>query len=449
MRKGLVLFAIFFLTFLFSCKKDGKLSPDFDNNNLTILFTDTFSLKTSLVKEDSLRSDLAIFNLLGLYNDDLFGPTSSSIYTQVTLTGLNVDFGSATPTLDSIVLTLDYLGLYGDETTPISINVYELTDPFSTSDPYFSNDTSLAYNPVPIGSISNIIPNLSDSVNLVFQSEIKKPHLRIKLSDAFGQSIMAADANGSNDLTDNVAFTAFMKGLYITTNETVSSTSLAAGTGSILQLDMNSEMSTVTLYYHTKNKTSTNQLEDNNYLKYDFTINTDGVKYSQFAHNYSGKNVEKHLNNDPTRDSTVTYISRMAGVKTKLEIPNIKDIIADGNVIINKAELVLTIENLSEDNFAEAMSTLSVVGIDENGSATFIPDFFEGSDYYGGGLDATARTYSFNIARHINDLVYSTTTDYGMYIISNGASSSPGRSVIGTDKNLVSTMKLNITYSKL
>ena len=79
----------------------------------------------------------------------------------------------------------------------------------------------------------------------------------------------------------------------------------------------------------------------------------------------------------------------MAGVKTKLEIPNIKDIINDGNVVINKAELVLTLENGSEGNFDAALASMSVVGIDANGDATFLPDFFEGLDYYGGNFDAT------------------------------------------------------------
>lgn len=434
MRKGIFLFAIFFLTLLFSCKKDGKLSPDFDDSNLTILFTDTFSLKTTLIKEDSLRTDLAIYNLLGLYNDPIFGPTSSSIYAQVTLTGLNVDFNSTTSTLDSIVLTLDYKSLYGDTVTPMAVNVYELNNDLSSGTDYYST-TYVAYNPTLLGS-STFVPNLSDSVNLVFQGETKKPHLRIKLSNTFGQYIMDGDAANLNMMVDNTTFLTYMKGIYITTVDSVSSTSLASGTGSIAAFNINSAMSTVTIYY---NDTSS----------YDFTINTDGVKYSRFAHNYTGTDVEAHINQLPTRDTTITYVSTMAGVKTKLEIPNIKNIIQDGNVLINKAELVLTIEGGTEGNFDEALSSISLTGIDANGDAIFLPDFFEGLDYYGGNRDATARTYTFNISRHINDLIYSTTTDYGMYLIAKSASITSNRSVIGSGKNLISKMRLNITYSKL
>ena len=72
MRKAILLSAIFFLVQLFSCKKDGELSPDFDSGNLSINFTDTFSLQTSVLEEDSLRTDLSIYHLLGLYNDPIF-----------------------------------------------------------------------------------------------------------------------------------------------------------------------------------------------------------------------------------------------------------------------------------------------------------------------------------------------------------------------------------------
>ena len=80
LRKAFFLSVAFFLTFLFSCKKNGELSPDFDNGNLSVNFTDTFSIKTSLVQEDSLRTDLSTSHILGIYRDPIFGLVSSSIY---------------------------------------------------------------------------------------------------------------------------------------------------------------------------------------------------------------------------------------------------------------------------------------------------------------------------------------------------------------------------------
>lgn len=434
MRKVILLSAIFFLTLIYSCKKDGALNPDFDNGNLSINYVDTFSLKTTLIEEDSLRTDLSIYHLLGLYNDQNFGKVSSSIYTQLLLTGVNVDFGTL-PTLDSVVLTLAYQGLYGDTSTPMNVVVYEINTPMSKSTDYYSN-TYLNYKTTAIGSLS-FVPNKNDSVSIGFDTIKRAPHVRIPLTTAFGQALLTA---GATNLANNTAFTAFMNGLYITTVDSVGNTSLAPGTGSIAYFNMNSGLSTVTLYY---NDTS----------KYDFAISTDGAKYSRFAHNYTGTDVEKHLSPvNPTRDTTVTYLSAMAGVKVKLDIPYIKNLLKEGNIIINKAELVITVEDglTYKGDFDQELASISLVGIDANGDAFFIPDFYEGQDYYGGSYNLTTKTYKFNLARHINDLLYNTTTDYGMYLIANGGTVTSNRSVVGSNTSPnASKMRLNITYTKL
>lgn len=433
-RKALWVSAIFFLIGFVSCKKDGELNPGFDDGGLAINFVDTFSVTTQVVKEDSLRADLSIYNLLGLYHDPIFGPMSSAIYTQVILTGVNVDLDSDISTLDSIVLTLDYEALYGDTASPMSINVYELSTALSSSTDYYSNTRTPFYS-TPIGSLT-FTPNLEDSVSIAFDTIKKAPHIRVKLNNTFGQTLMNGDASGSDDMTNNTTFTEFFKGLYITTTDSVGNTSLAANQGSVVSFNMNSALSTVTIYY---NDTS----------KYDFTINNDGVKYSRFDHNYTGTDIEAHLMNLPSKDTTITYVSTMAGVKTKLEIPNIKNIADGGAVVINKAELVITVENGTEGSFDSPLESISLVGIKENGEVFFLPDFFEGISHFGGGYESGTKTYKFNIARHINDLVYGNDGNYGLYIVGNGSSITTRRSVLTSEKNTTAKIKLNITYSKI
>ncbi len=431
LQKATLAFAVLFLIGLVSCKKDGELSPDFDDGGLAVSFVDTFSISTQVVEEDSLRSDLSIRNLLGLYNDPIFGPVSSSIYSEVVLSGVDVDLNSPISTLDSVVLTLAYNSLHGDTAAQMDISVYELSSQLDGD--YFSN----MYNPFmpsAIGTLS-FVPNLTDSVNVGFDGLNKAPHIRVKLSNTFGQKLINADAQGSNDMKDNETFTAFMHGLYITTNDSVDNTSFSAGQGSMLSLDLNSSLSTVTIYY---NDTS----------KYDFTISSSGIKYSRYKHKYDGTDIEAHLANSALKDSTVIYASTMAGVKTKIDFPHIRNLISNGNVVINKAELVVTLENGTEGLFDDPLESISLVGIDENGDDFFLPDAFEPLDFFGGDYDETTKSYSFNIARHLNDLLYNTPS-YGMYIVANGSSIRANRSVFGSEKNTTSKIKLNITYSKL
>ena len=197
MRKVLFLSAIFFLTLVFSCKKDGKLSPDFENGDLSISFTDTFSLNTVVIQEDSLRTDLSNLNLLGLYNDSIFGPVSSSIYTQVLLTGINVDFNNVVSDpalLDSVVLSLDYQGLYGDATSPMTVEIYKLSAPLYVDTNYYSNSFA-ARELTPIAT-KTFTPNLDDD-------------LRIKLNNSYGDSLLF-----HSPYADNTAFSSFFNGFW-------------------------------------------------------------------------------------------------------------------------------------------------------------------------------------------------------------------------------------------
>lgn len=430
LRKATLLSALFFLStiFLFSCKKDGELIPQFDKGNINLVAVDTFSLKTSLTREDSLRTDLSGFNLLGIYNDPIFGLASSSIYSQVTLNGLNVNFGIGA-TLDSAILTMQYSGMYGDSLSPMSINVFELTTALDKGINYFSN-TFVAHNSTPM--ISTIfVPNLKDSIFELFDSTNKAPHLRINLGNAFGNAILA-ESGGSN-LATNDAFTQFFKGLYITTVDSVFNSSLMPGQGSIVYFNINSPLSTVTIYY---NDTS----------RYDFLMNAESVKYSRFNHNYSGTPVEAKLQG--LGDTSVSYVQTLAGVKTKIEIPHIKEILNEGNVAINQAKLIVTIENGTDATF-QAVPTLTLVGISNDETSVFLPDFFEGLNFFGGFIDPIEKTYTFNIPRHLHTMIYNTTADNGMYLLATGQSVSANRTVLGTQKNSTAKLKLKIIYTKL
>ncbi|MBI2281391.1 MAG: hypothetical protein HYU68_11995 [Bacteroidetes bacterium] len=75
-RKAFMLSVLFFVV-LMSCKKDGELYPDFNNENLSIHFTDTLTIVTTLLKDDSIPTLAVSANLLGIYNDSIFGKASA------------------------------------------------------------------------------------------------------------------------------------------------------------------------------------------------------------------------------------------------------------------------------------------------------------------------------------------------------------------------------------
>lgn len=432
-RKAIML-SVLFLMILFSCKKDGELYPEFNDENLSIHFTDTLNIITTILKDDSIPTLSASANLLGIYNDSIFGPASASFYTEITLNGSNVNFG-VNPLIDSVVLSMKLVSansLYGSIITPQTVDVYRLSEKFTKSD-YYSNE-SLSYStyPIPLGSLT-FLP--ADTLVQVIQNgdtTWQDAHERIKLSDAFGQMILNAGT-----ITSNTALLDLVNGLYITPSTTVNNTSLVKSEGSILYFDMNSSLSTLTIFYRNDGIGTEKS--------YSFFINSESKKFNHFEHNYSGTEIDKQLTG-LSHDSTLTYVQAMGGVKTKLMIPNLKNLSVDGKIIINKAELIFNVSDFG--NNLAAIPTLALTGINAEGQATFLIDYFEGADYFGGKYDETAKTYTFNIARHLQDLINNNTVDYGMYLVATSSSIIANRSVINSFKHPSKNIKLNITYSK-
>lgn len=432
-RKVLMLSVIFF-TLFFSCKKDGELYPKFNSENLIVSFTDTFSIKTKVVRDDSIPTLNVTTNLVGIYNDSIFGLSSASFYSEITLAGANVSFGS-NPIIDSVVLSLKYksaIDFYGEISTPMNINVFQLDEEISGDEYHSAQDLNLKTPGTPIGNFNDtIFINSYDTIDGIAYD----PHMRIRLDNSIGQMLLN-EGKDNDVIEDNSSLKNIFKGFYITPSTSVTTSTLQKGEGAIVSFDVNSDLSTITLYYHNDTVQST----------YSFLINSESKKFNRFDHNYAGTDVEKQLNLS-NYDSTVTYVQSLGGVKTKIEIPHIKELSKIENVIINKAELVIPLKDNSNLNLA-AINTFVLTGINESGDAIFLIDYFEGEDYFGGTIDYTNKTYKFNIARHIQQLVNNSEQDYGLYLLAKGSAISANRSILNSAKNTTSKIKLNITYSK-
>ncbi len=435
-RKAVLLSVIIFTT-LYSCKKDGELYPKFNEENLAVSFTDTFTIETQIVRDDSILSTNVSYNPFGIYNDSIFGLAAASIYSQLTLSGANVNFGN-NPIIDSVVLTLKYQGdtaFYGNLFTPFSMEVYEL-DAALDQTSYYSNNT-VAY--------SNLLGNktftayITDSVQVIDNGDTiwYDPHLRVPLSNTFGQQLLDAGAN-TELITDNDELLGLFNGFYITSSTNVNNSTLAKGEGGIVYFDINSSLSTLTLYYH----------NDTDTASYSFIMNSESKMFNYFEHNYTGTDIENHLLGT-NYDSTVTYIQAMGGLKTMITIPHIKELAKIENVVINKAELVLSVPEYSIMANHKTVSNAILTGINDEGSAIFLADYFEGLTFFGGAYNSDDKTYTFNISKHLQQLLNNVEEeDYGLYFMATKTAITANRTVIASPKHPSLKMKLNITYSK-
>ncbi len=406
-----------------SCTKESDLiglevQPPSDQ--LNIFFTDTLSLVTVSLREDSLRIDKAFTqnNLLGSINDPLLGTTRAGFYTQLLLPFSNVNFGTA-PVLDSIILSMAYKGYYGDTTTMQTVNVYRMTEAIHTDSSYYTNQV-FATEASPLVTYS-FQPRPTDSV--VVASFVKKvaPQIRINLGNTFGNEILSAS---TADLASNTAFLAFLKGLYVTA-ESVSSA------GAISYIDYASSHTKVTLYY-------------NDSLSLDLVINDNNARITHFEHDYPGSIVF----GDALTGSNSTYVQTTAGVKTKVSFPHLKDMKREGNVAINKAELIVRVLPGSETPLAPVEKFI-IFASDTAGKNVIITDQFEGSSFVGGNYESGSKVYKFTITRHIQELLNGTKDDLGLFIVSSNAVISANRTALGGSNHPTHRMSLRLTYTKV
>ena len=137
----------------------------------------------------------------------------------------------------------------------------------------------------------------------------------------------------------------------------------------------------------------------------------------------------------------------MAGLRMKVELPFLKELNQLGVVAINKAELVVPIDETVVTPYSYP-SSLQITGINEDGGPVFLVDFFEGSDYFGGTYDSENQQYVFNIARHIQSILNAPEeTDYGLYISNSGNAVNGRRAVFHGTDHPDRPLKLRMTYT--
>jgi hypothetical protein len=382
------------------------------NDLLNATFTDSTTLYAYSVVDDSLITIGLRSNILGSVVDEVFGITTSSIYTQLIPEGDIVNFGEA-PELDSIVLTLRYTGaFFGDTLNPFAIKVYELTEEISSKDTFYSN-SSIANTGMDLVGGSNFLlyPRPTSKVKL---DTVYEPHIRIRLDDELGRRFLQNPSNMASAET----FKNFFKGINICAEPDQSRSN-----GSLVNVALENALSGIQLYYKDKNVAK----------KFSFVIktNTETIRFNNYHHEYEKGNpdfVRQTLEKDTLLGAEVLYLQSMGGVKTKITFPYIKAL-KGKRMVINKAELVITKIDERNDLY-QFPRQLSLQGINKEGKLVNIPDAGTGATYFGGSYDSSKKEFRFRISRYIQDVISRDNFEPSIYLVISGAATSANRILI-------------------
>lgn len=434
MNKFLFFSLLFFSTLLFSGCDNHNSPIGWDlMDQVGTDFTDTVTVVAYSVLEDTISTTNLSSNIVGHLYDPVFGSTVASIYTQLAMSASNVNFGT-NPVIDSCIFTLQLAGYYGDTNSRVGIRIHQLTEPLSKNTTYYQNST-LSYDPTPLNySLTDY--SIRPGQEVVVDTAIYSPHIRIRLSQAFGQYLLNHQYQLNHD------FSSFLKGLYIT------AVSHTGSTGYEIITSITSSLSGITIYYHNA---------DNTGLRYKLGCSSEGVRFTNFHHDYnSSTNPSFHqevLAGDQSVGATTLFVQGTGGVKTRITFPYLENTFAhlDNRVVINKAELIIKDINPEELYLVHPIN-LTLQGIKKDGGLTYLPDddYYTSTAYYGGTYDAEKHEYRFRITEYVQQLISGTgNLTPSINLIVRGSGVRPNRLLFGgpglsDDQRL----RLEIAYTK-
>jgi hypothetical protein len=322
--------------FLFSCKDPAKLGKDLQPNDhpVDVFFTDTVQVKTSaLLIDDSISSYNSGYIFAGVYQDPVFGKVSSEGYTQFKFKNENIDTQGAI--CDSVVLQLAY-GFYffdpfsassGDMKNIPAINVYKL--PTALTSKYYGKDAPLlapsppALDQIDIGSVNFDAHPVFGNVN---------SYMKVYLDSVFGQDILNFNGSGKT----NAQLLGTYNGIALRSSSTSPSALLA------FNLYGTTPQSKITIYYHVGAVSNTCELVFNG---------SSSKSASSYAFDRALAVSPLNAGSFPQDLNQMAYIQGGSGIMTKITFPGLEEIREKGNILINKAELFIPVEDIYVEKY--------------------------------------------------------------------------------------------------
>lgn len=398
-----------FLIF-FSCKKineattlGGSLIPAVDNVNTFEIALDA-STKNALTTDSTkvLYSDALA---LGDLNDPEFGHIHANF-----AFNLSAPSYGAYPfapkkdtihTIDSVVLSLAYVGAYGDTLGNgiQTASVYEipytgLNTGIRVDTPYYRyNDPASDFSGNLLGSVTYSIRSLKDSITIINPGDtFKKANvLRIKLNTSLGAKLaqLSTDSASGGYYNDSL-FRTFFNGLSIK----------ASNTGNALAYFKPSDTATKLLVYY---RYQVNGHDTTGVVQYTHSNNGQ----ANYVNVTQGGNWANALANNST--DKLYLQSAPSGSYIGIKIPGLDTL---SNKVIHRAEIIATQIPSAADNIFTPPAQLILDRIHHNGTDTAFllqNDLAVGSDgsigfaLFGGNYKSGE--YHFNISRYVQGII--------------------------------------------
>jgi hypothetical protein len=484
-------FVIAFLIFIWGCTKldtttiGGDLIPEVDNINT---FADTLDIISTQgvfdgAFKDTTKLTFAENYVVGKINDPLMGGTTPALYLQMKPPFYPYFIGKvANDTIvqaDSVVLCLSYKSFWGDSSQPLQLQAYTVS-----SAAHGEWDSAYAYKNINFApALGQLISNpvtvdvrtLGNYVKVGIHDSANN-QIRIKLSNAFRDSLFTRDTINNKAFLNDSIFRIFNNGFAI----------LANNGNSLVYTNLLDFTTRLELHYKRKNGGAV----DTTYSSYYFNS---GLRGEYLRLSCVANNIIRTRNALPFGDQEL-YLQTNPGTFANLEIPRLSNY---GNKIIHRAELQIRQipDPINDKVFTEPpflyMDLIDTgtlkwkpIYLDLNPGAAYDPDFklpgypfmpANGAvdvNYFGGvakkRMIASGEQvyYNINISRYVQQLVTKNTNNYKFRLFPAHSFMYPqystvnipylnpiayGRVRVGGGNNAVPEyrMRLRVIYSKI
>lgn len=306
------------LTFLFiSCNNDEEGLLLTDQVPADAFFTDTISVTSDIVLVNGdITTSTHQLVLAGIYQDAYTGIVSAEAFSELVRKGTETISNAV---VDSAKLFLEYTYSTGDTTALQKLTIYPLTTALDPNATYYSTSPAPSYDiSNPAGALSfQARPNTDDNVE-------------IPLDNDYANDLLQAAAVGT--------FNTAIKGIAIIPDISMP--------GAVLGFNLRENSSHIKVYYHTDTEDSlalTAELSNNDARFYRIVTDRTGTELSSLVSNYDSVSTSIAGNKGVLQAGT--------GLKTRLRFPHLDELQKQfGNVIINKAEIILPDVETNNEN---------------------------------------------------------------------------------------------------
>ena len=434
------------LSLFVSCNKDMSVSLDDLDEDIAVIYIDSFAVNTSSYQLNYLPAAATGTVLVGKIQTPELGTIKSSSYLKVTLDTYtdNIPENAVFDSVNVVLRPNAVRYYYGDTTQHQNIAIHKVTQEIVTTNILSAIDNYNAPIYVTGATIFNNQKFNYDNEALgtaTFKAHVKSiDTISVRLDNSFGKDIFDKINSSDYNVSNLEAFQSYLKGIAIipSTNNTA-----IIGLNDTVSININYSYIGADGFKVAGKKVISNSAASFQYnnIEYDRT----GTPFAALNEN------NRELTAQQT-DNKI-YVQSGSGLVTKLKLPSLKEFMNNDNISINKAELVVETESLAHGPYYAPAGLMLMVSNKNGLPVNFIPTPFsttiQQANYVAGNDVGENGKYVFNLIDYVKNINSNRYIDTDLLL---SAASPSIFNTVNTAKiateNGNPKIKINIVYTK-